>query len=55
MILPGLPAGLVPARHWKEASAIAGEIAADHKGLGAGDLSYLEAYNHLEAQRRPPH
>ena len=27
MILPGLPAGLVPARHWKEVFATAEEIA----------------------------
>ena len=55
MVLPGLPAGLVPARHWKEASATAGEIAAGHKGLGAGDLPYSGAYNRLEAQYRPPY
>ena len=55
MILLSLPAGLVPARHWKEASAIVEEIAVGYKGLGVGDLSYLGAYNRLEAQRRPPH
>ena len=55
MVLPGLPTSLVPARHWKEASATVGEIAAGHKGLRASDLPYLGAYNRLEAQHRPPH
>src|SRR5947207_15359128 len=51
MILLSLPAGLVPARHWKEASAIVEEIAVGHKGLRVSNLSYSGAYNRLEAQR----
>jgi len=49
MILLDLPAGLVLARHWKKAFIIIRKIAANHKGLRVSNLSYLEAYNHLEA------